>query len=269
MVATPAAAAAARVAARLAEGATAGRRRLSTASNGGGVAPGARVAAGAVDAGNPSTRTPARGGQVADRRTMPADVFDFGASLRAGSAPPPPPPTGPLPDGTPGAPGAAAVRSRLVEALCSEWSRRVDGVRAPQEIVAALAAMRPDEATNPAPEPGSRAPEPAASTPGSGAREPAASTRTPRPEPPGGRADRERPIASGFVAVPRTGSIVPPEVAARGDVPPNASHPAAGPAAPTVAFPAMPPDALEELDDLAERVGLILREEARRNGIDV
>lgn len=103
-----------------------------------------------------------------------------------------------------------------------------------------------------------------------GSVEPLEHAGKPVPEGAAVRASRERPVAPASAPVPRSGSVVPVEhpgatsAAATGLVHAQST---AGEAAPGPAGAGADP--FEDLDDLAERVGTILREEARRSGIDV
>lgn len=187
----------------------------------------------------------------------------------AGATPGPPPP----PEGAP-APAAGAGASSLLSALGREWQLPLDGPRASADVLVRVLQSPTGGAATTVVAPGDRATRRNATPDG-----PRATAKT--PEGPGERAARERPVVSASAEVETGGSVVPPELMVRessivaggarattatGRVETDATRrPPDGPLIPT----GTGVDPFYDLDELAERVGTILQEEARRSGIDV
>ncbi|MDQ3916549.1 MAG: hypothetical protein M3323_14660, partial [Actinomycetota bacterium] len=195
----------------------------------------------------------------------------------AGSMPPPPPPPAGAASSAAGA-GAAS----LLSALSREWQLPLDGPRASADALARFLSpsTRGDATTVVAPLGRDRAARRRSASAPDGPAARRAATKT--PEGPDERAARERPAVSASAAVESGGSVVPPEVMVR-----DGRVVAAGVARSTTSTgraetdatrrpPDGPPiptgtgaDPFYDPDELAERVGTILQEEARRSGIDV
>lgn len=182
-----------------------------------------------------------------------------------------------LPAARPHAVAGTTPPASLLSALGREWGLPLDGPRASADVLARLSTPSTwGDATSVVPPPGR---DRAASSPGGPAGRRAASKT---PEGPDDRAGRERPVVSASTAVETGGTVVPTELMVRdgravaAGVPRTTTSTGRVETDATRRPPDGPPipmgtgaDPFYDLDELAERVGAILQEEARRSGIDV